>query len=546
MIEEHANPTMCAGMTQSDRSAVGAEWAPQAEQVQPPITPLIDAINRSKVVVLLWRIAEGWPVEFVSENISQWGYTTEELYTGRVAWVDMVHPDDFLWLDTEVAGFYEKRLPSFCHTYRIFTKDGALRWIEDHTIACYDADGHITHYQGVIQDVTERIHAEQARTELEAQLRQTQRLEAIGRLAGGIAHDFNNLLTPIIGFTELALLQLPRDAGLQEHLRRVFDAAQRAAALTRQLLAFSRKQVLEVQVLDLTDAVRDCATMLRSLLGDDIELVFALDHQAGCIEADPTQLQQVLMNLAVNARDAMPGGGQLTIAVTQVNDGTNDAVRLTVRDTGCGMDAATQHCIFEPFFTTKSADKGTGLGLATVYGIVQQHQGRIHVESAVGIGSTFHVDFPHIAREASCSARKNVVPEVPGRGETILVAEDAEPVRKLVVQILQRHGYNVLAAAGGEEALRLASAHAGTIDLLVTDVVMPRMNGHELYTRLAVQNTPTAAVIYMSGYTENILSQNGVLSGMAYFLRKPFTMDALLYKVREALAATAHANRPGE
>ena len=524
-----------AAPSETTPAAVGAEWAPvtsAAATVQPEMV-LIDAINRSKVVVFLWRIAEGWPIEFVSENISQWGYCSADFYSEKYIFTNIVHPDDTIWLEKAVERLFLERAPNFSHTYRIFTSMGEVRWIDDCTIACFDAEGNITHYQGVIQDVTDRVAAEQSRAHLEEQMRQTQRMEAIGQLAGGIAHDFNNLMTPILGFSEFLMDRLD-DPQLQDMCVRIQDAAKRAAQLTRQLLAFSRTQVLDMQVLDLTAVVKDFTRMLQTLLGEEFELRWALDPEAGCIEADLMQMQQVLMNLAINARDAMPNGGTLTITTASRAD---EMVRLSVRDSGCGIDESALPFIFEPFFTTKEVGKGTGLGLSTVYGIVQQHHGQITVESAAGAGTTFHLDFP---RSTSAEVRQEpslLIPASGSNGETILVADDSEPVRRVVGQILQAHGYTVLLAESGEQALIIAANPEVTIDLLLTDIVMKRINGRD--TARALQRTrPTMAVVYMSGYTEQAFSTQTPREDGICVLAKPFTTQALLASLRAAFAAT--------
>jgi two-component system, cell cycle sensor histidine kinase and response regulator CckA len=386
------------------------------------------------------------------------------------------------------------------------------------------------------------------RRRLEQQFLHAQKMEAVGRLAGGLAHDFNNVLTAILGAVELGLLDVPPTSGpLREELEIIRDAAMRAKDLIRRLLAFSERQVLQPAVVDLNRLVTDIGKLLRRLIGEDVELVLARAPDLGAVRVDAGQIEQVLVNLAVNARDAMPAGGRLTIATANVELAGGDAspapalppgpyVRLEVTDTGTGMVAETRAHLFEPFFTTKPPGKGTGLGLATVYGIVHQSGGSVVVDSAPGRGATFHVYLPRVAEapEVAASARAVVAP---ARGsETVLVAEDEQLVRLLVRKILQQAGYTVLVATGGAEALQLATQHAGPIDLLLTDVVMPEMSGRELMRQLA-ERRPATRVLYMSGYSDDAVAQHGVLDPGTALIQKPFTPEALARKVREVLDA---------
>jgi PAS domain S-box-containing protein len=377
------------------------------------------------------------------------------------------------------------------------------------------------------------------------QLIHAQKMEAVGRLAGGIAHDFNNHLTVIMGRADLVLSRLRGKDRLRRHLQLILSAADSAASLTRHLLAFSRRQVLQPTVIDLNTVVVNVSTMLRWLIGEDIQVTIVLAPVLGRVKADAGQLEQVLLNLAVNARDAMPQGGQLRIETANVKLDEADVrdrfgiragryVRLTVCDTGCGMDADTQAHIFEPFFTTKGPGKGTGLGLSTVYGIIIQSGGHIEVHSAPGRGTTFTIDLTRI--EDSTAAHEPLHPQIsPPRGtETILLAEDEAPVRGLAREVLQMLGYTVLEAASGEEALERCQQHAGPMHLLVTDVVMPGMSGPELAARLAPMSS-ALKVLYLTGYTDDAIVQHGVLEPGTLLLHKPFTPDALAHRVREVL-----------
>jgi two-component system cell cycle sensor histidine kinase/response regulator CckA len=388
----------------------------------------------------------------------------------------------------------------------------------------------------VLRDTTER-------NELEARLRQGAKMEAVGRLAGGIAHDFNNLLTAILGCCELLALELKERPDTWEDLEEIRGAATRAGSLTQQLLAFSRRQVLNPKVLDLNTEVENIRRMLSRLIGEDISLSTRLDPELGQIKADPSQLEQILLNLAINARDAMPDGGTLVIETAnsdppgEWNGPPQRCVMLLVRDTGIGMDAAIRSHIFEPFFTTKEIGKGTGLGLATVYGIVKQSGGYIIVDSAPGKGSVFKVYFPRIQGLADRPKRAPRLSPTRSGTATILLVEDELAVRRLASRLLRQQGYTVMEAANGLEALRLASDQKGPIHLLLTDVVMPGMSGPELALHLG-RDQSALKVIYMSGYADDALGKHGVLAEGTEFLQKPFTPHELTVRVRDSLQST--------
>ena len=398
---------------------------------------------------------------------------------------------------------------------------------------------------GVVRDITKDERAEDATSEREEQLQQAQKMEAIGRLAGGIAHDFNNLLTIITGYSQLLLSRLhEREEGARSDVEEIKHAAARAAALTQQLLAFSRNQVFTPKVLSLNSIVDTVDAMLQRLIGEDIHLVTALESTLGHVKADPGQMEQVIMNLAVNARDAMPRGGKLTIETSNVEMikpysigdqalASGRYAMLAVSDTGCGMTAETQARIFEPFFTTKEQGKGTGLGLSTVYGIVKQSGGYITVYSEPERGTTFKIYFPVVDDPVETPQEAVSGGTLQGR-ETVLLVEDEPSVRVLVRDTLRIFGYRVLEARHGFEAQLIARQHTGRIHLLITDVVMPQMSGQELAEGFAREHSDMS-VLYISGYTESAVIHHGVLHPGTAFLQKPFTPNVLARKIREVL-----------
>ena len=452
---------------------------------------------------------------------------------------DIVHPDDvdrfFEVHDAAVAGRPGRA------EFRITGFDSSEHWVDSRMVP-FDVTGTPGSERGVLSvtsDVTER-------KQLEAQLQQAQKLEAIGLLAGGIAHDFNNLLTAIGGYTEIVLASFDERDRRREDLLEVSKAAQRAAALTRQLLAVSRRQVLQPTVLDVNAMVTSIQKLLHRTVPENIDIQLDLTSAANMVRADRGQLEQVVLNLGINAGDAMPRGGRLTIAAQSVDVDHLAAarrppmppgryVRLVVSDTGTGMAPETQAHIFEPFFTTKAGGTGTGLGLATVYGIVKQSNGFIWVDSAVGRGTTFEIYLPAVDDSVEAELPAARTSQFTGGSQTILLAEDDGAVRRFARQILTTHGYTVLYARDGDEALAVARGHSGTIDLLVTDVVMPGLSGRDLAARLSVER-PDVRVLYTSGYSEQMIIRSGLNTGLT-LLPKPFLPGDLLQKVGETLAA---------
>ncbi|MFH1112970.1 MAG: PAS domain S-box protein [Pseudomonadota bacterium] len=423
-------------------------------------------------------------------------------------------------------------------SYQAFRKDGTRRDVSLSIALIRDAARNPVGFRGIFRDITER-------RQLEEQLRQAVKMEAIGRLAGGIAHDFNNLLTAIMGYTSMLSLEMPQEERVQRKLDQISRTAARAADLTRQLLAFSRKQVLEVSVLNFNNLIEDIESMLRRLIGEDIELTTDLRPGIGNVRADQGQLEQVVVNLAVNARDAMPGGGTLTIETCEVllEEGycasrtdvkPGEYVMLSISDTGDGMTPETCNQVFDPFFTTKEKGRGTGLGLSMAYGTIKQHGGHIAVYSEAGTGTSFKIYLPRVQESLSRHV-PNAEPERRSRGtETILLVEDEETVRDLAGEALEMLGYRVLKASSPAEAVEIAANHPDRIDLLLTDVVLPRMDGKTLYVTLAA-GRPEMKVLYVSGYTENFIVHRGILDPEVSFLQKPFTLDGVARKVRAVL-----------
>jgi PAS domain S-box-containing protein len=423
-------------------------------------------------------------------------------------------------------------------------KDGGTVWAEAKITFLRDGHGQPQGFISVARDISDRRRMEAQTATVQEQLRQAQKMEAIGRLAGGIAHDFNNLLTVMMGRSQMACRRLAPGDPVRQDVEAIEKTGQRAAALTRQLLAFSRQQVLQPRVLDLNAVVSGVEALLRRVIGEDIELITSLATDPGATRADPSQIEQVLLNLAVNSRDAMPRGGRLTIETANVELDPGEAraldaeagayVRLTVADTGHGMDEATRARIFEPFFTTKEPGKGTGLGLATVHGVVRQTGGHIGVETAAGRGTTFRIYLPRVSGTPDPAA--SAAPAAAARGtEAILLVEDDVQVRALAREILEASGYAVLEAVSPDEALALAGGPR-RIDLLLSDIVMPGMNGVDLARRVR-QARPGIRVLYMSGHTGNAVTEEAALDPGLVLLQKPFTMSTLTAKIREALDA---------
>jgi PAS domain S-box-containing protein len=494
---------------------------------------------------LLTLLAPDGTIIYISPaSLKQRSYTEEELI-GQNG-LDFIHPED----QARIAGLLKQVVSEpgavVSAELRALGKDGTWRWTEA-------SARNMLHEPGIgaivvnYRDITERKLAEEARTRAEAHLRQAQKMEAIGRLAGGVAHDFNNLLTIINGYSEFLLGRLPAGDPARDAAREIHKAGGRAATLTRQLLAFSRRQILAPVVLDLNAILTGMEKVLRSLIGEDIEFRTCLAADLGRVKADAGQMEQVLVALALNARDAMPKGGELTIEtrnaeLDEVHVQAHPEARpgsyalLLVRDTGVGMDAETRAHLFEPFFTTKEFGKGSGMGLAMVYGTVSQSGGHIEVQSEPGHGTTFAIYLPRLPELAPAPESGSGLRRLPQGHETVLLVEDEDGVRMLARLVLQTNGYTVLEARNGRDALTVAERHAGPIHLLVSDVVMPQMSGREVADRLRAVR-PGLRVLYISGYADDAIVHHGVLEPGLAFLQKPFSPAVLVRKVREVLDA---------
>jgi len=493
-------------------------------------------VERLPAIVYIAELGTTGPWHYVSPQIeSILGYPPAEWLADPGNWMSKIHPED-----RHIAVAAEKRFQEthelFHAEYRMYSKDGRILWFRDEGVLLRETDGRIL-MQGVLYDITERKR-------LEDQLRQSQKMEAIGQLAGGIAHDFNNLLMLIEAHNERSREQTAPGHPALQNAAEISKAVTRAATLVRQLLAFSRKQVVKARILDLNATVAEVGKMLAPLLGSTIELDLGLEPALQGIKADASQMEQVVMNLAVNARDAMPQGGKLIIRTrnaymnsSEVPEGVTPGsyVVLDVIDSGIGMDADTQAHIFEPFFTTKDPGKGTGLGLATVYGIVKQSGGWIAVQSQVGLGTEFHVYLPQVRKQKQTVAgpRKAAASAAQGT-ETILLVEDQDGIRDLFFTYLKQRGYNVLCAGDGDEALALARDGLHTIDLLLSDINMPRLCGPDLALRLK-ETRPAMKVLFMSGYTEHPAHSGDGKPETATVLQKPFSLDTLARAVRSTL-----------
>jgi PAS domain S-box-containing protein len=488
-----------------------------------------------------------WSMLFFSDGAERLtGYPATDFINNAVrSYASIIHPEDRATVNRYVQEGVRAHQP-FEMEYRLTRADGQNIWVYEKGQGIFDARGELLWRDGVIIDITGQRQANEEKERLQAQLLQAQKIESVGRLAGGVAHDFNNMLQAILGYADLALGELDPKHPLHEYLIEIRKAAEHSASLTRQLLAFARKQTISPKVVDLNDTMASLLKMLQRLIGENVELAWLPGHDLWHIRIDPSQVDQLLANLMVNARDAIREAGKITIKTDNVKIDQafcaahpgitpGDYVLLMVNDDGCGMDQETLAHIFEPFFTTKDKDKGTGLGLATVYGIVKQNHGYIEVDSEPGRGATFGVYLPRFrAAKSDFIDNKTVQPEPKGGTETVLFVEDEQAILRLGTRILKRLGYTVLNAETPAEALHLAETHPGEIHLLITDMVMPGMNGWELARKLSAIR-PDVKCLYISGYTADVIAKHGILEENLHFAQKPFTVSELAARVREAL-----------
>jgi two-component system cell cycle sensor histidine kinase/response regulator CckA len=493
---------------------------------------LRNAVESAPIGIICVSGATGQYV-FANETFARMvGRTREEVLQSDPFQIgaQVTHPDDWLVSRQAMELLGRGEADRYQYEKRLISKNGEVLWVSVHQFATRDAEGRLAFLTTHFTDIHERRSADMARARLEEQLRQAQKLEALGRLAGGVAHDFNNRLVVIMGYAQLLKERLPTASPLVAHTDRVLESSLRAAELTRQLLAYGRRQVLNPQVFDLSSTVDSMRRLLERLIGDDIELVTVFTAHHPFVVADPGQIEQVIINLAINARDAMPRGGRLML---ETNDATlapsepgglaqGDYVTLSVTDGGMGIPEDILPRIFEPFFTTKEVGRGTGLGLATVEGIVNQSGGAIRVESRVGRGTTFTIHLPRASElPVEAHARSPVAVARGSNFETVLVCDDDDDVRQLIVNVLSLRGYVVLQARSGKHALEIAASHAGPIHLLVTDLVMPELGGIELAAELRHQQ-PRMSIVYISGYTERVTLLSDQLESNTQFLQKPF------------------------
>ncbi|MDF3071222.1 MAG: Blue-light-activated protein [Polyangiaceae bacterium] len=490
----------------------------------------------SQGIVITDPHAPGNPIIYASPSFTQLtGYSTAECVGRNCRFLQGAETDKAEVARIRAAVAEGRECTTELLNYR---KDGTPFWNSLAISPVLDSDGQLLHFVGIQTDVTER-------RELASQLRQAQKMEAIGQLAAGVAHDFNNLMSVVLSYSILIFEQLKPNDPLRADVDQIRQAGERATNLVRQLLAFSRRQMLEPRTLNLAQIVLGMEKMLKHLLGENFELALVAGDGSSNIRADPTQVEQIVMNLVVNARDAMPAGGKLSVEISSVAlDAAYVAthpevapgryVMLAITDKGAGMTAAVREKIFEPFFTTKATGKGTGLGLSTVFGIVKQSHGHIGVDSEPGVGSTFKVYFPQVEGAATSTSLPSLGPSTLTGDETILLVEDDDQVRAMLCMLLRRYGYEVLEAQNGGEAFLISEQHSAEIHLLLTDVVMPRMNGKQLAERLAPLR-PAMKVLFMSGYTDNAVFRNGVLEADVAFLQKPLLPNALLRRTRAVL-----------
>ncbi len=513
---------------------------------------LLEAQKTAKIGDWSWQLEKNELV-WSDETYRIFGQSPETFHVTVESFEKAIHPDDYrAFLAEREAALNENRAVNIEH--RIVLPDNRIRWVHEISSVIKNETGEIVKVTGTVQDITQRKKSEAEREELQSQLLQSHKMESVGRLAGGVAHDFNNMLGVILGHVEFAFEKTGGNQDLYADLVEIKKAAQRSADLTKQLLTFARKQIIEPKVLDLNHTVENALSMLRRLIGEDIDLSWRPAGQLWPVKIDPSQVDQILANLCVNARDAISGVGKLTIE-TQIKtlDSTfcedhaecipGDYVMLAVTDNGCGMDRETRNNLFEPFFTTKDVGEGTGLGLAIIYGIVKQNNGFISVYSEPAQGTTFKIYLPRFHAAEEPPEKTQPEKPVPIGDETILLVEDEPAILRMTRMMLERKGYSVLAAGTPTEAVNTARAHAGSIHLLMTDVVMPEMNGADLAEKISAVY-PEIKTLFMSGYTANVIAHQGVLDDGVAFIQKPFSINELAEKIREVLDGPSGINPP--
>jgi len=493
------------------------------------------------------RLDEDWTMMYMTNQaLELTGFPASDFINNSVrTFESIIHEDDSQNVFSAIAVALEGQEPWEIE-YRIIHRTDGIRWVYEKGKGAHDPGGEVKHLDGFIINITEQKQSLQEKNQLAHQLKQAQKMEAVGRLAGGVAHDFNNMLSVILGNTEMVLEQLDNDVPFHKNMVEIQNAGQRSADITRQLLAFARKQTISPRVLDLNRVVEDMLKMLRRLIGEDIDLVWLPGEAPWPVRVDPSQVDQILANLSVNARDAINGVGKVTIETDTVTFDDaycdnhfgflpGDFVLLAISDNGCGMEKETLDNLFEPFYTTKEINKGTGLGLATVYGIVRQNHGFVNVYSEPGIGTVFKIYLPrHRSIEDQACTTAKPEPNLTGK-ETILLVEDELSILKVTAQMLTKLGYSVLTALTPGEAMNLARKYTGDIDLVITDVVMPEMNGRDLVKNL-LSIYPNLNRLFMSGYTADVIVHHGVLDEGVNFISKPFSKRDLAQKVREILS----------
>ncbi len=530
-----------AKFAEAERAELIAQIEFQNQRLNDIITSIPGAVWETNIISGIPSQSTGFVSEYIEKMTD---YTKEEWLSHPNFWLEIIHPDDRRQVVEKINEILEEKSEGSLE-YRFITKSGQIIWTETQMKTVKNHLGEVVSLTGITIDVSERKKAEEALLKSEEQLRQSQRLESVGRLAGGIAHDFNNMLTAINGYSELILRQLDEENPVRSKVLEIKKAGERSADLTQQLLAFSRRQILKPQKIDINHIINDISILLRRLIGEHIVLNIELDENACRVEADPGQLSQVIMNLAVNARDAMPKGGELIIKTENVYFDQEDAkkyaptipgdyVLLSVKDTGIGLDDENIEHIFEPFYTTREKGAGTGLGLATVYGIVKQSGGYIFVESKSGEGAVFDIYLPRINDEVTVLKEDTKIETNLNGNETILLVEDEQAVRELIVKILEIYGYRVIEANNGVDALEIFKTLPENISLLITDIVMPRMNGRDLAEKIKKIN-PEVQVLYSSGYSDDREMMPGMLEKDVSFINKPFTPEELGERVRQLL-----------